>query len=42
MKTEVQPYYRDGKLVSGYFRQGKPDLLPPDKFMKDYYPKKGE
>ena len=43
MKTEVQPYYRkDGTFVSGYFRAGHPELLPPDKFMKDYYPRKEE
>jgi hypothetical protein len=43
MKTEVQPYYRkDGKLVSGYFRAGPPELLPPDQFMCDHYPKKPE
>ncbi len=42
MKTEVQPYYRNGKLVKGYFRKGKPDLVPPDKFMIDYCPQKKE
>jgi len=43
MKTEVQGYYRkDGTFVSGYFRVGKPDLLPPDEFMCDHYPKQPE
>ncbi|MFA5379071.1 MAG: hypothetical protein WC455_25170 [Dehalococcoidia bacterium] len=42
-KTEIQGYYKkDGTFVSGYFREGKPDLLPPDKFMADYYPQKEE
>jgi len=42
-QTEVNGYYRkDGKFVCGHFRKGflKSDLLPPDKFMKDYYPVK--
>jgi hypothetical protein len=41
MKIEVNGYYRkNGKFVSGYFRNGIPDLLPPDEFMIDHYPKK--
>ena len=41
---EVTAYYRsNGTFVKGHFRKGfrkSDDLLPDDKFMKDYYPKK--
>lgn len=43
MKTEVNGYCRkNGVFVRGYFRAGKPYLLPPDEFMCDHYPAKEE
>jgi hypothetical protein len=43
MKQKINSYYRkDGTFVSGYFREGKPDLLPPDEFVADHYPKQEE
>lgn len=40
---EVNGYYRkNGTFVNGYFRHGfkrSEDLVQPDKFMRDYYPK---
>jgi len=41
MKKEVNGYYRrNGVFVKGHFKTGKPDLLPPDEYMCDHYPKK--